>query len=59
MRIESDGDASSTPGAGKMEDNDDTGLPPFVSTWGGFYRLVIGALIVLILVFYGIQKYFA
>lgn len=56
MQTESDGDVSRAPGA---DDNDETGLPPFVSTWGGFYRLVIGVLLALILFFYGIQAYFA
>jgi hypothetical protein len=56
LQTESDGDATRAPGA---EDNDETGLPPFVSTWGGFYRLVVGVLLALILAFYCIQAYFA
>jgi hypothetical protein len=39
--------------------DDETGLPPFVSTWGGFYRLVLAVLAVLIALFYAIQAYFA
>lgn len=56
MQTEPDDDISRPPAS---EGNDESGLPPFVSTWGGFYRLVIGALLVLILAFYGLQAYFA
>nr|WP_198160599.1 hypothetical protein [Pedobacter panaciterrae] len=33
-------------------------LPPFVKTWKQFYRLLIGWLIFLILIFYAFTKYF-
>lgn len=33
-------------------------LPPFVKTWRQFYRLLIGWLVFLILVFYAFTKYF-
>ncbi len=38
---------------------ENAGLPPFVRSWGMFYALVIINLLVLILLFYGIQVYFA
>lgn len=40
------------------QENDETGLPPFVSTWGGFYALVLSTEAVLVLIFFGIQAYF-
>jgi hypothetical protein len=33
-------------------------LPPFVKTWRQFYRLLIGWLVFLILIFYAFTKYF-
>lgn len=33
-------------------------LPPFVKTWKQFYRLLIGWLVFLILIFYAFTKYF-
>lgn len=36
-----------------------SGLPPFVPSWRAFYILVIANLAILILVFLGIQAYFA
>ncbi|MDQ3000408.1 MAG: hypothetical protein M3Y08_03975 [Fibrobacterota bacterium] len=41
-----------------QKENDETGLPPFVSTWGGFYALVLSTEAVLILLFFAIQAYF-
>lgn len=39
--------------------DDETGLPPFVSSWGGFYRLVLAVLAALMALFYAIQVFFA
>ncbi len=53
---------------GKVEDDAQTpeearieagGLPPFISSWKVFYAVVLITLIALILLFYGIQVYFA
>lgn len=33
-------------------------LPPFVKTWRQFYRLLVGWLVFLILIFYAFTKYF-
>ncbi|HKG08876.1 MAG TPA: hypothetical protein VKB19_20565 [Pedobacter sp.] len=33
-------------------------LPPFVKTWRQFYRLLIGWLVFLILMFYAFTQYF-
>ncbi len=33
-------------------------LPPFVKSWKQFYRLLIGWLVFLILIFYAFTKYF-
>ena len=33
-------------------------LPPFVKTWKQFYRLLIGWLVLLVLLFYAFTKYF-
>lgn len=38
--------------------DDQTGLPPFVSSWGGFYRLVIFTFLGMVLLFYAIQAAF-
>jgi hypothetical protein len=50
------GDRESSP-AGTGRD-DQSGLPPFVSTWGGFYRLVLFTFLGFILLFYAIQAAF-
>lgn len=33
-------------------------LPPFVKSWEQFYRLLVGWLVFLIIVFYAFTKYF-
>jgi hypothetical protein len=40
-------------------ENDQEGLPPFVKNWSQMYAFVIGTLIVLILLFYAMMRYFA
>ena len=40
---------------GPESGDDQSGLPPFVSTWGGFYRLVLFTFLGMVLLFYGIQ----
>ena len=44
------------------DDPDDShnqeGLPPFVSTWGGFYRLVLFTFLAMVALFYAIQAAF-
>ena len=37
------------------KEDDQSGLPPFVSTWGGFYRLVLFTFLGMVLLFYAIQ----
>ncbi len=41
-----------------VPENPEQELPPFVKTWKQFYRLLIGWLIFLILIFYAFTKYF-
>ena len=38
--------------------DDQTGLPPFVSSWGGFYRLVLFTFLGMVLLFYAVQAAF-
>lgn len=38
--------------------DDQTGLPPFVSSWGGFYRLVLFTFLAMVALFYAIQAAF-
>lgn len=44
--------------AGQETDQQGQELPPFVKTWKQFYRLLIGWLVFLILIFYAFTKYF-
>lgn len=39
-------------------DHNEQELPPFVKTWKQFYRLLIGWLVFLVLMFYAFTKYF-
>ena len=39
-------------------DDKEKDLPPFVKTWKQFYRLLIGWLALLILIFYAFTRYF-
>ncbi|WP_169304457.1 hypothetical protein [Pedobacter frigoris] len=41
-----------------LQDTEEQDLPPFVKTWKQFYRLLIGWLVFLILVFYAFTRYF-
>ncbi|WP_262896441.1 hypothetical protein [Adhaeribacter terrigena] len=43
-----------------MQENDkmDTGKPPFFKTWRGMYLLVMGVLVLQIIVYYAITRYF-
>ena len=50
--------ASKTADTGEEGQDDPSGLPPFVSTWGGFYRLVLFTFLGLVLLFYAIQAAF-
>lgn len=42
----------------KQLKDDGQDLPPFVKTWQQFYRLLIGWLVLLILIFYAFTRYF-
>ena len=42
----------------ESDPDDQTGLPPFVSSWGGFYRLVLFTFLGMVLLFYAIQAAF-
>ena len=50
--------AAGSAGAGHSARDDRSGLPPFVSTWGGFYRLVLFTFLGLLVLFYSIPAAF-
>lgn len=40
-------------------ENENEGLPPFIKSWPQMYRLVIGTLFALIVLFYLMMRYLA
>jgi hypothetical protein len=42
----------------ESDPDDQSGLPPFVSSWGGFYRLVLFTFLGMVLLFYALQAAF-
>ncbi|MEZ4904490.1 MAG: hypothetical protein R2822_23455 [Spirosomataceae bacterium] len=43
----------------KNPENDREGLPPFIKSWAQMYRIVIGTLFGLILLFYLMMRFLA